>query len=166
MAKRGKSARAQVPLRIPEALRARIERAANQAGMSMNAEILGRLERSFEAEDRRGGPRVVELIEIIGTMMKRTGEHAVFLETRKRVNQGEWLDLPYAYHQATKAANTILKHYKPKGKVTVPKVDFFQATGPARVSDPKEFEKLVNEALENLGEGFARTEMLNREEKK
>ncbi len=166
MAKRGKSPRAQVPLRIPEALRARIERAANQAGMSMNAEILGRLERSFEAEDRRGGPRVVELIEIIGTMMKRTGEHAGFLETRKRANLGEWLDLPYAYHQATKAANTILKHYKPKGKVIAPKARHFAAMGAAIVSDPKKFEKLINEALENLGEGFARTEMLNREEKK
>ncbi len=166
MVKKGKPARAQVPLRIPQALRARIEKAANEAGISMNAEIAFRLHGSFEAEEKLGGPRVVELIEIIGTMMKRTGEHAVFLETRKRANQGEWLDLPYAYHQATKAANTILKHYKPKGKVTVPKVPYFQATGPAIVSDPKEFEKLVNEALENLGEGFARTEMLNREEKK
>ncbi len=166
MVKKGKPARAQVPLRITQALRARIEKAANEAGISMNAEIAFRLQGSYEAEEKLGGPRVVELIETIGTMMKRTGEHAVFLETRKRANQGEWLDLPYAYHQATKAANTILKHYKPKGKVTVPKVDFFQATGPAIVSDPKEFEKLVNEALENLGEGFARTEMLNREEKK
>ncbi len=166
MARRAKTARPQVGLRVSEDMRVRLEKVAKKNGRSINAEVVERLERSFEAEDRRGGPRVVELIEIIGTMMKRTGEHAVFLETRKRANQGEWLDLPYAYHQATKAANTILKHYKPKGKVTVPKVPYFQATRPAIVSDPKEFEKLVNEALENLGEGFARTEMLNREEKK
>jgi hypothetical protein len=48
MAKRGKSARAQVPLRIPEALRARIEKAAKETGNSMNAEILNRLEGSFD----------------------------------------------------------------------------------------------------------------------
>ena len=63
MAKRGKSPRAQLPLRIPEALRARIERAAKETGNSMNAEIRERLEESFDIEDRLGGPQLLELIE-------------------------------------------------------------------------------------------------------
>ena len=37
-------------LRIPEAQRARLEIVAKQAGMSMNAEILRRLERSFKED--------------------------------------------------------------------------------------------------------------------
>ena len=132
----------------------------------MNAEMVRRLEQTTQRDERLGGPRVVELIETIGTMMKQTGEHAGFIETRKLANQGEWLDLPYAFDQATKAANTILKHYKPKGKVTAPKVPHFPAMGAASGSDPKELEKHVNLALENLGEGFARTEMRDREDKK
>ena len=56
MAKRGKSPRAQVPLRIPEALRARLEKAAKAGNKSMNAEILERLEQSFQFDIRIGGP--------------------------------------------------------------------------------------------------------------
>ena len=61
MAQRGKSARAQVPLRIPEAQRARLEKAAKSRGVSMNAEIVERLAQSFGAEDRLGGPQMVEV---------------------------------------------------------------------------------------------------------
>lgn len=51
MAERG-SPRTQMPLRIPEALRARIEKAAREAGQSMNAEITARLEGSFSRDDQ------------------------------------------------------------------------------------------------------------------
>jgi hypothetical protein len=37
--------------RIPEHLRTRLERAADKAGRSMNAEIIFRLERSFDREE-------------------------------------------------------------------------------------------------------------------
>jgi hypothetical protein len=120
MAKRGKSARAQVPLRIPEALRARIDRAAKEAGNSMNAEIGERLERSFETEDRFGGPQLVELMEMIAIVMRSTGQNAAFYETGKRPHQGEWLALPYAFDQAIKAAVAVLEQHRPPGEVVVP----------------------------------------------
>ena len=162
MAQRKRTATVQLKVRMKEPLRGQLEKAAKARGMSLNAEIGKRLERSFETEDRFGGPRVVDLIETIATVMKTTGEHAGFIETRKLANQGEWLFLPWAFDQATKAANAIMKHYKPKGKVTAPKLP---QTKVIRGDNPKEIEKLVRRALENLGEGVARG-VLNREEKK
>ncbi len=163
MAKRGKSPRAQVPLRIPEAQRARIEKAAKARGASMNAEIVERLARSFDIEDRLGGPRVVELIETIAGVMKLSGEHAAFMaDSSKLHNQGEWLDQPYGYDQARKAAITVLKKRKPKGAVVVPKPPKIQVVG----GDPKETEKRIKWLFEHLGEELALKEMRDRKEKK
>ncbi len=160
MAKRGKSPRAQVPLRIPEALRARIERAAKETGTSMNAEIRERLERSFDIEDRLGGPQLLELIEAVASAMKSTGQHAGFLETGKPANRGEWLSLPYAFDQATKAAITILEHHRPLDKIVVPKPNVVEVVG----GDPKETKEWVGLVYKDLGELFALKEIRDREE--
>lgn len=58
MAKRAKTDIADVGLRLREALRAQIERAARQRGVSMNAEIVSRLEDSFRVDDLIGGPEM------------------------------------------------------------------------------------------------------------
>ncbi len=160
MAKRGKSARAQVPLRIPEALRARIEKAAKARGASMNAEIVERLARSFETEDRLGGPRVVELIETIATVMRSTGEHAGFYETGKVTNRGEWLALPYAYDQAIKAATAVLKSHKPPGKIVVPVPNVVEVVG----GDPKETAARLSQMFAELGPLMAAREIKKREQ--
>ncbi|MCH8998435.1 MAG: Arc family DNA-binding protein [Proteobacteria bacterium] len=99
MAKERKTGRAQVGLRVSESMRRRLETVAKSNDRSINAEILERLERSFETEDRLGGPRVIELIETLATVMKSTGEHAGFYETGKPTKRGEWLALPDSDHQ-------------------------------------------------------------------
>lgn len=129
MVKKGKPGSGQYPLRLPDDLRSRIEKATKDRNVSINAEILERLERSFDIEDRLGGPRVVELIETIATVMKSTGEHAGFYETGKLTNQGEWLALPYAFDQAAKAATTILEHHRPPGEIVVPKPNVAEVIG-------------------------------------
>ncbi len=162
MAKRGKSVRAQMPLRIPEALRARIERAAKKTGNSMNAEILERLEGSFDIEDRLGGPQLIELIETVASAMKSTGQHAGFLETGKLTNRGQWLALPYAFDQAAKAANAIIEHHRPPGKIVVPKPNLVEVVG----GDPKQSEEMIGEFYRELGNLFALKEVRDREEEK
>ena len=163
MAKRGKSPRAQVPLRIPEALRARLEKAAKAGKVSMNAEIVERLQRSFETEDRLGGPRAVELIETIAVVMKLTGESAGVMESGKLAKQGKWLSLPYAFDQAAQAAITILKrHAEPLGKIVEPEPNIVEVVD----GDPKEAEKQYRWMVKNLGEMFAFKEMRDREKKK
>lgn len=161
MAKK-KTGSGQYPLRLPDDLRLRIEKAAKDRNISLNAAILERLERSFETEDRLGGPRVAEMIETIAAVMKSTGEHAGFFETGKLTKRGDWLVLPYAFDQATRAATTILEHYKPPGDIVHPKPNVAEVVG----GDPKEAKKLVKWLFEHIGEGFALRMVRDREEKK
>ena len=62
MMKRPKAATVDIGLRVKEPVRARIERAARDNGVSMNAEINGRLDSSFTREDvfdrMFGGPEM------------------------------------------------------------------------------------------------------------
>ena len=148
MAKEQKTGRAQVGLRVSEDMRRRLETAAKSNDRSINAEILERLGRSFDIEDRLGGPRVVEMTETIATVMRSTGERAGFLETGRLTNQGEWLSLPYSFDQAAKAANVILKHYKPKGKIVVPEPRVVHVV---EGGDPEESKERVRRILEDLG---------------
>ncbi len=159
MAKERKTGRAQVGLRVSEDMRRRLEKAAKDRNVSINAEILERLERSFGIEDRFGGPRVIELIETIAAVMKSTGEHAGFYETGKVTNQGEWLALPYAYDQSTKAVAAVLKHHRPPGKVVVPKPSVIQIGG-----DPTETAARLTQMLTELGPLMAAREIKKREQ--
>ncbi len=71
MAKRGNSPRAQIPLRIPEALRAQLEKAAKAGNRSMNADISSRLEMSFlRPEDQR----FLNLDDLIAAVKVRSEE--------------------------------------------------------------------------------------------
>jgi hypothetical protein len=53
--KRDQTAVADVKTRLREPLRAKLERAARHRGVSMNAEICDRLERSFQRDEEFGG---------------------------------------------------------------------------------------------------------------
>ena len=163
MAKRGKSPRAQVPLRIPEALRGRIEKAAKETGKSMNAEIITRLEESFGTEDRFGGPRLVEIVEAMASAMKSTGQTLGLLESNNVMNQGQWLGLPYAFDQATQAALTVLEHHRPPGEVVVPTPDVADLI--AGIPSKKTSERVLR-LLTELGETIALKELRDREEEK
>ena len=165
MAKRGKSPRAQVPLRIPEAQRARIEKAAKSRGVSMNTEIIERLERSFEIEDRLGGPKVAKLVEIIGIVMGSTGEQtATFLDGSKTYDQGEWLAVPYAFDQARRAANAILDYHEPKGPIVEPKIspDLMPAVARTAKINLKDATTRWSKIFKDYGEWQAHAVLRNR----
>ena len=134
------------PLRLPNDLRARIEKAAKDRNISLNAAILERLKGSFDIEDRLGGPRVVELIQTIATVMKAVGEHAAFMSDPSKLhNQGEWLAQPYGFEQAKQAAETILDAHRPPGEIVEPNAPMvFEGVGQTKV-DP---EALAAETLE------------------
>ena len=165
MVKERKTGRAQVGLRVSEDMRRRLENAARSNDCSINAEILERLERSFETEDRLGGPRVVSILETVATAMRTTGEHGAFLATSKRHNEGAWLDHPFAFDQAVKACLAILEAFRPDGAIVVPSLlpDVIATT-----DQDVDVERLI-ETMElvgkYLGEGVARG-VLDREEKK
>ena len=163
MAKRGKSPRAQVPLRIPEAQRARIEKAAKARGVSMNAEIVERLERSFQTEDRLGGPRVAGLIEIVAATMKLVGEQAAFWVDSSRLhNQGGWLDQPYGFEQAKQAAESVIEAHRPPGKIVQPNPRTLLASKRQTKFDPKVLAAQTRENFMNLGKLTAYGELIKR----
>ena len=162
MPKREPTAIAQVGLRIPEALRARIEKAAKATGNSMNAEIVQRLEGSFELEERLGGPQLKNLIEAIASAMKSTGQIAGDIEASGSTRPGSWLVLPYSFNQAFEAAVAILEAHRPKGEIIVPELGAGKTVG----GDPEESRERHRQLLERLGTGIAQKEMREREEDK
>ena len=54
---REQNAKVTLTYRLPERLRARLEEAAQLTDTSLNNEITGRLQKSFEQEDQLGGPQ-------------------------------------------------------------------------------------------------------------
>ena len=164
MAKRGKSARAQVPLRIPEALRARIEKAAKARSKSMNAEILERLERSFHIENRFGGPGLIEMIEKMASVMRPAGELSGYYETSELKKRGTWMNLPFPFDQAVQAANAVLEIYRPPGKIVVPERTYAEVTGLGEPKvDPKEAARM-SRRFANLGKIYAAYEANRKEQ--
>ena len=165
MAKKGNPARAQLPLRITQTLRARMEKAAKSRGVSRNAEIIERLERSFETEDRLG-PRVVELIEAIATVMKLAGEHAAFVAAPSRLQKkGSWIVQPWPYKQARDAAEAVLKRHRPRGKIVEPSEECL-AFGEMWVTEdgPPELTAEQRQMVKTLGRMFAAGELKKREQ--
>ncbi len=165
MAKTKKQGAGQYPLRLPDGLRSRIEKSAKDRNVSINAEILGRLERSFEVEDRLGGPKVAKLVETIGTAMRSTGEHtAFFLDDSEMHDQGEWLAVPYAFDQAVKAAITILEHHRPKAPIVEPKIspDLMPTIARKTKTVSKDSLTLLSKMFKDYGEWQALAVLRNR----
>ena len=163
MAQRKKTATVQLKVRMKEALRARIEKAAKASRVSMNSEILERLEQSFQIENRFGGSHLIEVIETIATVMRSTGRHAEFYETGKLTSEGKWLTMPYPYDQSVKAAASILEHYRPPEKIVVP------AAPPVELIeqvDPKKSAARLSQIYAQLGRIVADIEMDRKEPKK
>ena len=109
-------ARASLGLRVTAETKQRLDDAAEQSGRSQSQEAELRLEQTFAAEDRLGGPSMVGLMETIASVMKSTGENAGFLATGKIMNQGEWMGVPFAFEQAKRAAVAILEYHRPAGE--------------------------------------------------
>ena len=157
MAKRGKSPRAQIPLRIPEASRAKLEKSAKARGVSMNAEIVMRLERSFEVQDRLGGAYVAEILEVAGMAMRSSGRLAALFAGASLDN---WLVHPFCYDQAVAAAVAVLEAHRPRAEIVQPSPRVAQEVGepPAGAGLP--------EIMANLGELVATYELRKKEQDK
>ena len=120
MARRTKTSRPQVGLRVSEDMRVRLEKAAKKSGRSINSEILERLEESFETETQYGGPLATVLIDRIGRAMAAVGECDGFYTFNKTGHGREWLSYQIPYARAAAAAVAILEINWPKVDGAVP----------------------------------------------
>ncbi|HUF80029.1 MAG TPA: Arc family DNA-binding protein, partial [Burkholderiales bacterium] len=132
MAKRKLSDTVDIKLRMKEALRARVERAAGKRGVSMNAEMVSRLEQSFDDEDRIAhfrpliyGRQLAAVLEVLGRVMRDTGQHVrlAYAPTPSIVGADGWMDDPRAFDQAFKGAVQILEALRPPGDPTLPEAE-------------------------------------------
>jgi hypothetical protein len=111
-------------LRLKESLRSELERSAKERGASLNSEVVHRLERSFDQDQRLedvfGSADLFGLLRAVGTAMDAAGKYAGFMSTRSPEGARGWIDHPYAYDQAVQAAERVLDALRPHGEVEVP----------------------------------------------
>ena len=164
MVRRSKAATVNLKLRLKEPLRAAIERAARENGVSMNSEMVRHLERSIHRDDGLGGPRVAAIVEAMATAMRSTGEHGAFAATGKLHKHGLWFEHPYAFDQAVKAAMAVLEFYRPPGEVVLPTANIVEIVGGDK--DIAKANKNLRELFEQLGELMAAKALRDLEIKK
>jgi hypothetical protein len=115
---------AQLKLRVPEGLRKQIQDAADARGVSVNAEVIFRLQASLERDATVGGllddPTATALGEVVAAAMMEAGRFAGYLATNSPQGGQRWADNPYAYEQAVQAAHHVLDALRPEGKVVPP----------------------------------------------
>jgi hypothetical protein len=127
MDERSESDTVQLKVRMKEPLRAALEEAARQRGVSLNSEVVRRLERSFEQEQRLedvfGGIDVYRLMRVIAAIMDSAGSTALlykpppgFVDAR----EARWPADPYAYDQALQAGVHALEALRPPGDPNAP----------------------------------------------
>jgi Arc-like DNA binding domain len=119
MPKRARSDTVQINVRMKEPLRATLESIAEANGVSMNAEIVKRLDLSFDRDRNAIDPFGV--MRIATAAFYEAGPHAKYAATGDAQRHFDFLDDPYAYSQAVKAAVKVLEAFRPDGEIVPPK---------------------------------------------
>ena len=118
MARRAKSDTVQLKTRMKELLRAKLEAAAEENGISLNAEMVQRLERSFAKEKSQAA----NSDEAVGGVYASFGKLETFLVARLLANaiqtieaktKKNWMDDPETHRQTQEACKTILDSFRP-----------------------------------------------------
>jgi hypothetical protein len=131
-------------------MRRQLERAATESGRSLAQEAEFRLDRSFVEEDFEkrlireifGDNEIYGIVRIIAIAMRDAGETAGFFDATPADGSFQWLDNPFAFDQAIRAATTVLEHLRPVGKIE---------------TENAEPEPRLNDAVSHhLGAGFAK----------
>lgn len=105
---------AQLKVRMREELRALLEEAATRRGVSMNAEVVDRLQASFSKEDRYGGPEMLAIVNLMAGAFLRGGQLGARASQHPEWSTAEWMDDPFAYAAAVETVVEALKAARPK----------------------------------------------------
>lgn len=154
-AKRGRPAlpaeevkRTNLTFRTRGGLRDQLEEAAKESGRSISEEAEQRIIASFDRVDEIFGSRALYgIMQTVAAAMKATGETA--MARNFKMDATNWLDDPYSYDQAVKAAHKILEAFRPEGEIKPPaRMRFIDADG-------KDDTAMGERLNANIGEGFA-----------
>jgi hypothetical protein len=146
-------------LKVTAEVKDRLDRAARANGRTQSQEAEVRLQRSFEHEDLLGdaltlsyGRELGGLVFLTGKGMQMAGRRAMLNISTKAEAWLDWLNNPYAYDQAVKAANLILEAARPAGDPAPP----LDEDSPEREQEPRWPASRVNRIRRGLGAFCAR----------
>jgi hypothetical protein len=119
--------RVSLGLKVTSDIKNKLDRAAQASGRTQSQEAELRIERSFDRENllvealnlaygRQGAGAVL----LIAEAMHNAGAGAALIKTGTVEESQNWLDVPYAYDQASKAVAKILDELRPAGDSTPP----------------------------------------------
>lgn len=103
MAQRDKTATVDLKVRMKEPLRAQIEQAAQERGVSLNAEAEARLENSFRDEERFGGRATFNVVVTVLAAFLRGGKAAARSDGHDDWTTERWMSDPHCYEAAVMA---------------------------------------------------------------
>jgi hypothetical protein len=113
---------AQLKFRVSQSLRNRLEEAARTRGVSLNAEITDRLERSLYDERVYSmmfqGAGLFGIVKAIAVAMREAGQMSGIHLHRTLEGSQNWPNDPTAYDQAMQAATGVLEAFRPDGPVS------------------------------------------------
>ena len=100
-------------VRMKEPLRAKVEKAAKRRGVSMNAEAVDRLERSFDKEDVWGGADLLEMTHLMSGAFARGGKLGAHSRKHAEWSPSEWINDPFCYLAAIASVRDALVAAQP-----------------------------------------------------
>jgi hypothetical protein len=119
--------RVSLGLRVTPELKRVLDEAAASSGRSQSQEAEMRLEHSFdrgrllsEVMSLAYGRDLAAVLIMLGDAMQIVGEKGGFYTTETVEGVENWLDVPYAFDQAAKAANYVLEVLRPQGEIKMP----------------------------------------------
>jgi hypothetical protein len=116
----------QLKFRLKSSLRAALEKAAEENGRSLNAEISDRLQRSFDQSrpwDRSDDEATKGIATMLAAFIGQVGAVAGTLAAQSAEGARSWHENPYAYDQVCKAVETVMERLRPAGNIEAPPSD-------------------------------------------
>jgi hypothetical protein len=161
---RARGQRSTLSLRITAELFELLDQAAKAKGRPLSQEAELRLEYAARDERRLGdtlalpyGPQLAGLIELLATVLRDVGPQAAFKAASLAGGPATlddvygWMNNPFAYDQAVKAAMLAFEAFRPEGNPVLSRL-----SGPKVLPGP---DLDLNEAYRNIGAGMMQTEL-------
>jgi hypothetical protein len=103
----------QLKARMREPIRAQLEGSAKRRGVSLNTELVDRLEQSFAREDAFGGPEIANMARLMAAAFLRGGQGGAHARGRPKSKASQWIYDPFCYAAATAAVVDALNAMQP-----------------------------------------------------
>ncbi len=110
---RKSTARAQLKVRLKEPIRAKLERAAKRRGVSLNAEIVNRLEQTLLEDDAFGGPELNHFARLMASKFAIGGQRGAAARQHPEWKPDRWINDPACYQAAVASVVDALLSEQP-----------------------------------------------------